>query len=95
MRPQMYEDADIIAQAVVLIAGIALAHAFVDGNKRTALAVGKTFLLLNGFQVVSLPDDLPDALGREIERLVLESRQLAEATAAVIEWLRPRVVPNA
>ncbi len=39
MRPRMaahYEGADIYRQAALLIAGVALAHAFVDGNKRTA-----------------------------------------------------------
>ena len=36
--------------------GIAKAHAFVDGNKRTAFVTAATFLRLNGFQV--RPDPL-------------------------------------
>ncbi len=42
-RPKMavhYEDEDIAEQATILIAGIALGHAFVDGNERTALLAG-------------------------------------------------------
>ncbi|MFI5271565.1 MAG: Fic family protein [Ktedonobacterales bacterium] len=44
MRPQMaahYEGADLVSQAATLMADIALAHAFVDGNKRTAFAAGR------------------------------------------------------
>src|SRR5919204_6511794 len=43
MRPQMaahYESADLATQAALLIIGIALAHPFVDGNKRTAFLCG-------------------------------------------------------
>lgn len=36
--------------------GIAKAHAFVDGNKRTAFVTAATFLRLNGFEV--RPDPL-------------------------------------
>jgi death-on-curing protein len=36
------------------------AHAFVDGNKRAALAATFAFLSLNGQEIVSEPDDLYD-----------------------------------
>jgi len=55
MRPQMaayYEEADLVTQAVLLMSGIALAHAFVDGNKRTALASG-LFLQVKDFKPLS------------------------------------------
>ncbi|MGZ3583816.1 MAG: type II toxin-antitoxin system death-on-curing family toxin [Ktedonobacterales bacterium] len=101
MRPQMaahYENADLITQAAVLIAGVALAHAFVDGskrtalafvdgNKRTALAVGTIFLALNGLQIVSEPG----ALGRQIEAIVNRAGRLDEATTQFSEWMRPRM----
>ncbi|MGZ3679758.1 MAG: type II toxin-antitoxin system death-on-curing family toxin [Ktedonobacterales bacterium] len=90
MRPQMaahYENADLITQAAVLIAGVALAHAFVDGNKRTALAVGTIFLALNGLQIVSEPG----TLGRQIEAIVNRAGRLDEATTQFIEWMRPRM----
>lgn len=89
MRPQMaahYENADLITQAAVLIAGVALAHAFVDGNKRTALAAGTVVLALNGLQVASEPG----AFGRQIEALVDRSGRLDEATTQFIAWMRPR-----
>ncbi len=37
--------------------GIARNHAFVDGNKRTALVVCEGFLLLNGLKVVAPPEE--------------------------------------
>lgn len=89
MRPQMashYDNADLITQAAVLMAGVAHAHAFVDGNKRTALAAGTVFLALNGLQVVSEPG----AFGRQIEVLVNRQGRLDEATTQFVEWLRPR-----
>jgi death-on-curing protein len=37
--------------------GLARNHAFIDGNKRTALVVSEGFLRLNGFKVVSTPEE--------------------------------------
>jgi death on curing protein len=37
--------------------GIARNHAFVDGNKRTALVVSEGFLRVNGLKVVSPPEE--------------------------------------
>ena len=37
--------------------GIARSHPFVDGNKRTALVVALTFLLVNGLKVTAPRDD--------------------------------------
>ena len=37
--------------------GIARNHAFIDGNKRTALVVSEGFLRLNGLRVVSTPEE--------------------------------------
>jgi death-on-curing protein len=37
--------------------GIARNHAFVDGNKRTALVVCRTFLLLNGYDLTAPPGE--------------------------------------
>lgn len=37
--------------------GIARNHAFIDGNKRTALVVSEGFLLLNGLKVVSSQEE--------------------------------------
>lgn len=92
-RPQMaarYEDADIVTQAVVLMAGVALAHAFVDGNKRTAFMVGRTFLLRNGF---GFRGDRIE-LAKQIEAILTRPDSLAEAEARFVEWLRPRLSPR-
>jgi death-on-curing protein len=37
--------------------GLARNHAFIDGNKRTALVVSEGFLRLNGLKIVSLPEE--------------------------------------
>lgn len=55
-RPQFYahyEDADLAMQAAVLAHGIAETQPFVEGNKRTALATLRAFLLLNGYTVTA------------------------------------------
>jgi death-on-curing protein len=88
MRPQMashYEDADLVSQTATLIAGVALAHAFIDGNKRTALAAGTTFLLLNGRRRVGDAVDL----AQQIEALVSRTGPLGAALIAFAAWLRP------
>lgn len=46
-----YEDADVFAIAAAYAYGITKAHAFVDGNKRTAFVAAFTFLRLNGIAI--------------------------------------------
>jgi death-on-curing protein len=54
-----YEDSpDIFRLAASYAFGIARSHAFVDGNKRTALAVSAVFLDLNGWDVETAREDL-------------------------------------
>ena len=50
-----YENADTFACAAAYAFGIAKAHAFVDGNKRTAFVTSITFLRLNGWHFVTEP----------------------------------------
>jgi death on curing protein len=50
-----YEDADIAKAAAAYAFGIARAHAFVDGNKRTAFVTAITFLRLNGYSFRPVP----------------------------------------
>src|SRR3954462_6849221 len=50
-RPEyaaIYDEADLIHQAVLLAISISQTQAFVDGNKRAALPVMHVFLGLNG-----------------------------------------------
>lgn len=62
-----YGEEDIVALAVALLAGIARAHAFEQGNKRTAFAAMRLFLNANGYDT-SFDDAVPWA--EEIIRLV-------------------------
>ena len=85
MRPQMashYEQADIVTQAALLVDGICMAHAFNDGNKRTALIACTTFLDVNGYML----EDAEIQVGKEIEALVV-TRDLEHFT----EWLRKHI----
>lgn len=52
------DDADIFRLAASYAFGIARNHAFVDGNKRTALVVSMTFLDLNGWDIVAPKEDV-------------------------------------
>lgn len=45
------DDPDIFHLAASYAFGLARNHAFLDGNKRTALVVSVTFLFLNGWEV--------------------------------------------
>jgi death on curing protein len=45
-----YGVEDIVVLAVTLMAGIARAHAFEQGNKRTAFGAMRLFLLANGYE---------------------------------------------
>jgi death-on-curing protein len=48
-----YGDPGIAELAAAYAFGIARNHAFVDGNKRTAIVAAGTFLLLNGYQLTA------------------------------------------
>ena len=50
-----YESADIFECAAAYAFDSAKAHAFVDGNKRTAFVTSVTFLRLNGWHFVTTP----------------------------------------
>ena len=51
-----YEDLllDAVRIAVAYAVAIARAHAFIDGNKRTALVATETFLELHGYELVGV-----------------------------------------
>ena len=50
-----YENANTFECGAAYAFGIAKAHAFVDGNKRTAFVTSVTFLRLNGWHFVTEP----------------------------------------
>jgi death-on-curing protein len=87
MRPRMaahYEQADLMRQAALLAAGIAQVQAFLDGNKRVALAAADVFLRLNGQALGGNPLEL----ARQLEALATRSGSLEDATHAFEQWLR-------
>ena len=89
-RPQQrfaYEEsADIPSLAAAYAFGIARNHPFVDGNKRTAYVVCRTFLVLNGWDLVgSLSDRYPVFLS-------LAAGELTEE--ALTDWLRTSSGPS-
>ncbi|WP_246249066.1 type II toxin-antitoxin system death-on-curing family toxin [Chelativorans alearense] len=49
----VYGEPDIFALAAAYAFGLARNHAFVDGNKRTAIVAAGTFLLLNGYRMTA------------------------------------------
>lgn len=86
-RPQMaafYANADVIRQAVLLAIGISQNQPFVDGNKRTALAVADTFLGANGFRYEGIPIEF----AKQLEAVAERSGSLDEATDRFEAWLR-------
>jgi death on curing protein len=50
-RPQSGYYRDIIEQAAALLESLSQNHPFIDGNKRTAIAVTAAFLRVNGFRL--------------------------------------------
>ena len=50
-----YENSDTFGCAAAYAFRVAEAHAFVDGNKRTAFVTSVTFLRLNGWHFVTEP----------------------------------------
>jgi death-on-curing protein len=47
-----YGEEDIVVLAVRLLAGLAQAHAFEQGNKRTSFVAATEFLMINGYDLV-------------------------------------------
>lgn len=75
---------DSILKAVALMESLALNHAFLDGNKRTAITATGVFLALNGLRL--------EAAQMELERFTLDIvlKKLSSEEAA--SWLKDHVV---
>ena len=78
-------EEDLVVLAVGLMAGIAQAHAFEQGNKRTAFAATRLFLLANGHDT-TFDDDVWWA----DEIIALVEREITEED--FVRALRPFVV---
>ena len=87
-RPQQlqaYGDPtpDLCDLAAALAHGLARNHAFLDGNKRTAHVAYRTFLALNGAELVATDEE------KYLVMMTLAEGMLAERDFAA--WLRERV----
>jgi death-on-curing protein len=80
-----YGEEDIVALAVALMAGVARAHAFEQGNKRSAFAALRLFLGANGYDTA-----FDDTISWADEMVKLLERQSTEEDFAAL--IRPFVV---
>lgn len=74
---------DLADLAASLAYGPAKNHAFVDGNKRSAIVACETFIELNGATL--------EASGVELYPVVLELAEGELSEAEFAAWLRPRL----
>ncbi|MGI9254265.1 MAG: Fic family protein, partial [Thermomicrobiales bacterium] len=84
---EYYEEADVIRQAALMAVGISQAQAFLDGNKRTALAATHTFHRRNGLRPIYESIEF----ARQLELVAEKPGERQAATAAFEAWLRERV----
>jgi death on curing protein len=88
-RPQnafVYSGEDIVVLAVRLMAGIAQAHAFEQGNKRTAFVAMVQFLIANGYDLAII--DIPrwaDEVIALVEHRIAEEDFVRAIRAFVVE----------
>ena len=74
---------DMAALSAAYLCGFAQSQGFVDGNKRTALAVTLTFLGLNGWEL--------NVAKEELLAFVLAIARNELRQAAATEWIRARI----
>ncbi len=79
------EDPSLYRLAASYAFGIARNHAFVDGNKRTALVIAEGFLRLNGLKITAQPED------KYLTFLGLAEGSVSEEELAA--WFREHAVP--
>ena len=87
-RPQnlaAYGDPDVADLAAAYAFGLAKNHAFIDGNKRTALVALESFLLLNGFEL--LADD------GQVVMVILSVASGAFNENELAAWIRKNIRP--
>jgi death-on-curing protein len=87
-RPQnlaAYSEPDVADLAAAYAAGITRNHAFIDGNKRTGLAVALVFLLDNDYEITAANDDLVMTM------LAVADGSMSEPELAI--WVRTYIRP--
>lgn len=71
-------------KAATILRGVAINHAFMDGNKRTALMATEVFLLLNGKELAADP---------RLEDFVVEVAQGQHDLASITERVSEMTIP--
>ena len=79
-------EPDLADLAAALAYGLARNHPFVDGNKRTAHVAYRTFLIINGTDVIASDED------KDLAMMALAEGKLSEREFAA--WLRERLQPS-
>lgn len=79
-------DSDLAALAAAYLCGFVQKQGFVDGNKRTGLAVTLTFLRLNGYEL--------NVSKGELLAFVLAIARNEMDQAGATKWLRQRITPT-
>jgi death-on-curing protein len=74
---------DIVTKAASLCFSLVMNHPFVDGNKRVGHAAMETFLILNGYEIISSVDE------QEIVMLRLASGKMTRMKFS--EWLNKHI----
>ena len=74
---------DIVTKAAALRFSLVMNHPFVDGNKRVGHAAMETFLILNGYEIISSVD--------EQERVMLELASGKMSRINFSEWLNNQI----
>jgi len=73
----------IVTKAAALCFSLVMNHPFVDGNKRVGHAAMETFLILNGYEIISSVD--------EQERVMLELASGKMSRINFSEWLNNHI----
>lgn len=81
MGRELYPN--IWIKTAYIIQRIAKKHIFLDGNKRTAIIAGLTFLELNGYELDFTADE-----GEKIMLGVTNSPDTEEVMVSLAEWLK-------
>src|SRR5437773_2408681 len=76
---------DLAAMAAAYAGGFVRNHPFVDGNKRVALVAARTFLRLNGWDLVASAED------KFLAVMGLATREFSEEEFAA--WIRAHLAP--
>lgn len=76
----------VFSQAAVLMHGIAAAHAFLDGNKRTAWAAAMVALEMNGVSIIRIDDESMASYMEEVALHVHTIEETALLLSGLIEF---------